>query len=966
MKALGKITGRFFWGAAVLAVAVGLSLWGCSKDPSGGGVTGDDPDRPGRSGQLKVQTSVLTRSAVDGTVLPAGSAIGVVVTTTDGSAYFTPSATSGSGSADGGYYPDGRNVRFCNETGVNTWTSTTADGKTRLLLFSGEDKGKVYGYYPWTEDADIEGEGSSATIPVGILREGTIVVDAADAATDKPAYTAQGETDYMYSSRSDEVGTATTTTARLVMEHALSRVSFRMYASAAAQAAVEGDEGSYYEFTGYTLRNRNGSEDLVARFDENTRMSVSTGEITGALSGGEYVRRIEGYRLERSKGNTPDDDNTAANGSLRVGHLCFPLASIGHDGGKTTGLEAVFEVRRMRGDGTVASAPAAYALPLAVVPDESDKWLSGKHYTYTVKFTGSSLSVESVTVTRWNEVAGGNMNIGEDPYVGSAAVAPDGDIPVQGATYGITLEGILPLAGVEVRACIDELPGSILGKPEPLATGTVTASGTAVELTIPANTGVERTVVFEYKLNGTWTKIAERTWKSRIGELYGGGVIYWVDPDDASDFRVVSLNEPPSTLAWAASTGYVLGSGAQGQTARNGADVWKLALASSEGRLSGESGVFATDYPAFEYCYNKTDGGVAKGTWYLPSLQELMDLYNAKRNIQSVIAAGDGTAFSAGGYWSATEYGTGTSNTWGCEFGFGLKSGISKTSALKLRCVRGKGEVEPYVSSAAVSPDGDISGGGGAYGITLKGLLPSDGVEVRANISGADPLTGKATAPGTPVELNIPANTTGAARTVVFEYKWNGTWKKIVECSQAKLPSVGELYGGGVVYWADPADASNFRVVALDQSSSTLKWAASEDYVLGDGARNQTARNGADVWKIAKRYSDNKTNGASGTFATDFPAFSYCYEKTDGNVPKGTWYLPSKQELKDLESSRGRVDPVISDNEGTAIYGGRYWTATESTVTVGGAWEIWIAMGPTSETLITGRLHTRCLRDGRQ
>lgn len=120
---------------------------------------------------------------------------------------------------------------------------------------------------------------------MGILNEGTIAVAAADGTTDKPAYTAAGEKDYMYSSRNDEVGARSSTTARLVMEHVLSRVSFRMYASAAAQAAVEGDENSYYEFVGYMLKNRSGSEELVARFDGNTRMSVGTGEITGALSG---------------------------------------------------------------------------------------------------------------------------------------------------------------------------------------------------------------------------------------------------------------------------------------------------------------------------------------------------------------------------------------------------------------------------------------------------------------------------------------------------------------------------------------------------------------------------------------------------------------------------------------------------------------------------------------------------------
>ena len=501
MQALRNMKGRFFRVVSPFFAVCSLLLTGCSKEVANGGSEVDS----GASGRLKVQTSVLTRSAVDGTVLPQGSAIGVVVTTSDGSAFFTPSATSGSGSADGDYYPDGKNVRFANETGVNMWTSTTADGKTKLLLFSDDERGKVYGYYPWTEDGDIEGEGALATVPVDILNEGTITV-AADqtAAANHPAFTAKEEKDYMYSSRQDEVGAKTTTTARLVMEHVLARVSFRMYASSAAQLAVDGDKDSYYEFTGYTLRNRSGSEELIANYDRNTRMKVAGGDITGAVSGGEYVRRIEGYRLERSKGDTPDDDNSVADASLRVGNLCFPVRQISQDGGKSTGIEVVFEVRRMNGDGTVASGPAAYALPLAVVAGESDSWQAGKHYTYTVKFTGSSLSVESVTVTRWNEVPGGNMHIGEDPYVSSAAVTPSGDIPGGGDTYSITLNGLLSVHGTEVRARVD-------GQEEPLVEGKAFKSGEAVELEVPVNkTGDDRTVVFEYKLNGVWTKIEER------------------------------------------------------------------------------------------------------------------------------------------------------------------------------------------------------------------------------------------------------------------------------------------------------------------------------------------------------------------------------------------------------------------------------------------------------------------------
>lgn len=72
------------------------------------------------------------------------------------------------------------------------------------------------------------------------------------------------------------------------------------------------------------------------------------------------------------------------------------------------------------------------------------------------------------------------------------------------------------------------------------------------------------------------------TGKISVGDVVDGGVVYWVNPDDANDFRVVALDQ--SQLMWGASRSYVLGDGVQGQTVRNGADIWKLAKASSEGK----------------------------------------------------------------------------------------------------------------------------------------------------------------------------------------------------------------------------------------------------------------------------------------------------------------------------------------------------------------------------------------------
>lgn len=177
------------------------------------------------------------------------------------------------------------------------------------------------------------------------------------------------------------------------------------------------------------------------------------------------------------------------------------------------------------------------------------------------------------------------------------------------------------------------------------------------------------------------------TGKISVGDVVDGGVVYWVNPDDANDFRVVALDQ--SQLMWGASRSYVLGNGVQGQTVRNGADIWKLAKASSEGKLSGESGVFATDYPAFSYCYEKTDGGVAKGTWYLPSLQELKDLYSAKDSVEPVITGNGGSAFpTATDYWSATE--NTPTTAWRMNFTDGGVYGrYFKPSTFFVRCVRG-------------------------------------------------------------------------------------------------------------------------------------------------------------------------------------------------------------------------------------------------------------------------------------
>lgn len=196
-----------------------------------------------------------------------------------------------------------------------------------------------------------------------------------------------------------------------------------------------------------------------------------------------------------------------------------------------------------------------------------------------------------------------------------------------------------------------------------------------------------------------------------VGDVVDGGVVYWVNPDKANDYRVVALDQG-SSLQWAANNDYVLGSGAQSESARNGSDVWQIAKQYSDNKTNGASGTFATDFPAFSYCYEQTDGGVAKGTWFLPSLQELKDLYDAKGSVGSVITANGGSSFSTSTFWAATEYKSYSSNAGGVIFGIGYTCDNGKTGSYSVRCVRGP-------LSSDVSDPGEYTGDGKITGVRI-------------------------------------------------------------------------------------------------------------------------------------------------------------------------------------------------------------------------------------------------------
>lgn len=399
-----------------------------------------------------------------------------------------------------------------------------------------------------------------------------------------------------------------------------------------------------------------------------------------------------------------------------------------------------------------------------------------------------------------------NFDRGMQPgySITSATVTPAGDIPGSGGRYTVTLSGLLPAEGVEIRASVD---GSTI------VAGKVTASGRGETLSIPANDGdSERTVAIEYLWNGTWTTIESRTQLSEprittatvspAGNIpYGGGdytvTLTGVLPEGGVQVRAFS----GGTLVQAT----VVSSGASA--------VLSLPANSS---LSNRT-------VAFQYLWNGTWTNIENRT-QLPTPQITSSTVSPSGDIPytggtytvtlngalpaegvEVRATSGGTTLGTG---LATKAGTGATLTVPVNSGSTSRDVVFeyKWNGVWTMVDSRTQWPTPTVSSATVSPAGNIPGEGGSYTVTINGVMPQGGIPVRAYAGSSAIASGTVTASGSGVTLNVPANSS-LNRTVAFQYQWNGTWTTIENRTQVPKPNItlasvspaGNIpYGGGV------------------------------------------------------------------------------------------------------------------------------------------------------------------------
>jgi len=177
---------------------------------------------------------------------------------------------------------------------------------------------------------------------------------------------------------------------------------------------------------------------------------------------------------------------------------------------------------------------------------------------------------------------------------------------------------------------------------------------------------------------------AESAASSRyIGELYGGGIVFWISPDGQHGL-VASLKDldEGKGYPWSNVAGSKIGKTAANMT--NGKENTK-AIVSQAGHTKS----------AAKLCTDYRGGGFSD--WYLPSNRELTLLASQDVVIDYVLD-NDGNPSTLGfvqeysmptfgRYWSSTEYVT-AHDAWGCGFSAGSSYGGGKDNTYRVRAIR--------------------------------------------------------------------------------------------------------------------------------------------------------------------------------------------------------------------------------------------------------------------------------------
>ena len=131
-----------------------------------------------------------------------------------------------------------------------------------------------------------------------------------------------------------------------------------------------------------------------------------------------------------------------------------------------------------------------------------------------------------------------------------------------------------------------------------------------------------------------------------VGDFRDGGVVFWVDPTDNAHGLVCAIEDQSTGIQWY--NGSYIATGATGTAIGTG-------LANTDAIIAAQGAIEINYAAGLARAY--TGGGYTD--WFLPSLDELYEMYLNRATINATAIANGGTTFSTTSssyyYWSSSE-----------------------------------------------------------------------------------------------------------------------------------------------------------------------------------------------------------------------------------------------------------------------------------------------------------------------
>ncbi|MCF8458029.1 MAG: fibronectin type III domain-containing protein, partial [Bacteroidales bacterium] len=209
-------------------------------------------------------------------------------------------------------------------------------------------------------------------------------------------------------------------------------------------------------------------------------------------------------------------------------------------------------------------------------------------------------------------------------------------------------------------------PGSITGTLNQAGSGTITvtglSNGTAYIFTVTATNAIG---------TGAASAVSNSVTSRSIGDYYQGGVIFYLDGSGGGLICAVSDQDGGSGIQW-----------------YNGSYIFTEAAGTTIGTGQANTTAIITIQGAGSYAAKVCDNYIVGGysDWFLPSKDELNEMYLNYAAINATATANGGVAFFNTNYWSSSDYDT--NNAYGQYIVSGQQYIPGKWTPGKVRAVR--------------------------------------------------------------------------------------------------------------------------------------------------------------------------------------------------------------------------------------------------------------------------------------